>query len=165
MKAKILIVSLFSVLLLILGCGRKQTKTPQGYWDSAVALFDTGNYEGAVEQYRNLAETYPQDSLAIKAMFAAAEIKKNNLDEQHDAIKIYQQIIKKYPDSPKTPNAKFMIGYIYANDLQDFDKAREHYQEFIRSYPDHMLVQSAKWEMDNLGKSLDEIPQLKGISD
>ncbi len=165
MKAKLVFVLLFSVLLLIIGCTQKQIKTPQGYWDSAVALFDTGNYEGAVEQYLNLAETYPQDSLAIKALFAAAEIKKNNLNEQKNAIKIYQEIIKKYPDSAKTPNAKFMIGYIYANDLEDFDKARQHYQEFIQIYPQHMLVQSAKWEMDHLGKSLDQIPQLEGIND
>jgi TolA-binding protein len=66
---------------------------------------------------------------------------------------------KKYPDSEKTPNAIFMIGYIYANELQDNDKAREAYEYFIENYPDNVLVQSARWEIENLGKSLEEIQQ------
>jgi len=57
-----------------------------------------------------------------------------------------------------------MIGYIYANDLNDYDKAKASYEKFIELYPDHMLVPSAQWEIENLGKSLDEIPQLQSIT-
>ncbi|MCK4689286.1 MAG: tetratricopeptide repeat protein, partial [Candidatus Marinimicrobia bacterium] len=107
---------------------------------------------------------YPEDTLVIRTLFAMAEIYKNNLNDLDNSIAIYKKITDQYSDSEKAPNAMFMIGYIYANDLKDYDKAKESYNKFLTTYPNHMLVPSARWELQNLGRSLDEIPQLQVIT-
>jgi TolA-binding protein len=148
----------------LLGCSRETVKTAQGYWDSARLLFANKKYEETIKEYRKLIKHYPQDSLAIAALFASAEIYKNNLSEFNKSLDVYQKIIKQYASDPKAPNAMFMIGYVYSNDLNDLDNGRKWYNKFIETYPDHMLVPSAQWEIENLGKSLDEIPNLQSIS-
>jgi TolA-binding protein len=157
---------IISVVLIaaFLGCSKEPVKTAQGYWDSARLLFANKKYEETIKEYRQLVNHYPQDTLAIAALFASAEIYKNNLSEFNRSLAVYKKIIKDYTSDSKAPNAMFMIGYVYSNDLDDQDNGRKWYTKFIETYPDHMLVPSAKWEIENLGKSLDEIPNLQSIS-
>ena len=153
------------LLMVVVGCTRKPTKTAQGYWDSAAINFEQRNYEVAVQEYEKIVKFYPQDDMAVRALFLVAEIWKSNLNNTKKAIDIYRKIISLYPDSDKAPNAAFMIGYIYANDVNDQGNARKYYEEFIKTYPDHALASSAQWELDNLGKTLEDIPQLNKLSE
>ncbi len=50
-----------------------------------------------------------------------------------------------------------MAGFILANDLQDFDAAKETYELYIEKYPDGQLADDAKIELENLGKTPEEI--------
>ena len=152
-----LIVLLAIVFLLVLSACSKETRTADELWKSGTALFEVGNYKGAIDLYSRIVKNYPGNELALKADFSIADIYKNNIKDYDKAINYYRVIEKKYPDSEKTPNALFMIGYIYANEVKDLNKAKEAYEYFIKQYPDHVLVQSAEWEIDNLGKSLEEI--------
>ncbi len=158
MKKRLFALLIFGVLIVISSCS-KPTKTAKGYWESGTALFDIENYESAIDEYQNIIKYYPESDYAIKAAFSIAEINKNNLKNYEKAISCYKNIEKKYPDSEKTPNALFMIGYIYANELEKFEKAKEAYDYFIKNYPDNVLVSSAKWEIENLGKSLEELQE------
>jgi len=153
-----------ALLIALLGCSKEPVKTTQGYWDSARLLFANKKYAETIKEYQKLIKHYPQDSLSIAALFASAEIYKNNLSDFHKSLDVYQKIIKQYAADSRTPNAMFMIGYVYANDLNDLDNGRKWYNKFIETYPDHMLVPSAQWEIENLGKSLDEIPNLQSIT-
>jgi TolA-binding protein len=146
-------------MILVFSACTRETKTAEQLWQSGSVLYDVGNFDGAIEQYNKIIKYYPGDDYALKADFAIADIYKNNIKDYNKAIEHYKAMEKKYPDSEKTPNAIFMIGYIYANELQDNDKAREAYEYFIENYPDNVLVQSARWEIENLGKSLEEIQQ------
>jgi len=76
------------------------------------------------------------------------------------AIEAYQQIVKLFPKSPQAPQCQFMIGYLYANHLKNMDMARKAYQDFIHSYPEHELIKDAQWELDHLGKDVNEIEEL-----
>jgi TolA-binding protein len=92
--------------------------------------------------------------------------KAKKFQEQSDfqgAIASYQEIVKRYPRSPQAPQCQFMVGYLYANHLKNTDLAREAYQTFIRNYPDHELVKDAQWELDHLGKDVNEIEELNKI--
>ena len=92
------------------------------------------------------------------------EAKKNQ--EQSNfaaAISSYQEIVQRFPRSPEAPQCQFMIGYLYANHLKNMDKAREAYQTFIRNYPEHELVKDAQWELDHLGKDVNEIEELNKV--
>ena len=83
------------------------------------------------------------------------------------AIKEYSKVVKDYPDSRFAINAQFMIGYVFANFVQDYESARDEYERFLELFgaeADSGLVQSVKFELQNLGKDLNDIPQLKHIS-
>jgi TolA-binding protein len=81
-----------------------------------------------------------------------------------EAIEVYKHLTKKFPDSKFAPQAQFMIGFIYANELKDFDKAKDAYQEFLKKFPDHEMAKDAKWEMDHLGKDINDIEDLTETS-
>lgn len=164
MGRRILLSTIMILVVAFFGCTKQPVKTADGYWESAREYFEKGDYEQTVQEYQKLIRYYPQDSLTVKAYFAVAEIYKNNLQDLEKSIEAYNTIVEQYSDHPKAPNAMFMIGYIYANDLNDLENAKNSYEKFIKKYPDHMLVPSAKWEIENMGKSLDEIPQLQTIS-
>ena len=164
MGKKLTIAALVLLMMMFVNCSRDSVKTAEGYWDLGRESFNNKKYEESIAYYQKLVKRFPQDTLAIQALFSVAEIYKNNLKDFTKSIDSYNQILSQFSADPKTPNASFMIGYIYANDLNDYDKAKASYEKFIKLYPDHMLVPSAHWEIENLGKSLDEIPQLQSIT-
>ena len=69
-----------------------------------------------------------------------------------------------HTESEQEPHAQFMIGYIYANVINDEKSAKVEYQEFLKKFPNHELAPSVKFEIDYLGKSIEEIPALKHIT-
>ena len=79
------------------------------------------------------------------------------------AIEAYQEIVRLYPKSPQAPQCQFMVGYLYANHMKNMDEAKLAYQTFIRNYPEHELVKDAQWELDHLGKDVNEIEELNRI--
>lgn len=162
MLRKIIILILGVVLLISCGGPEKDAK---GYWESARALADVGNYEGAIEQYDKILKYYPSDSLSAKALLKIGEINRSKIKKYQKAIQVYQQYISKYPENPNTANAMFMIGYVYANDLKNYEKAKQAYNKFIDKYPEHDLVTSAEWELKNLGKDLQNVVQNQNVSE
>lgn len=79
------------------------------------------------------------------------------------AVQAYQEIVKRFPKSPQAPQCQFMVGYLYANHLNNIDLAGEAYKKFIRDYPEHELVKDAQWELDHIGKNVNEIEELNQI--
>jgi len=102
-------------------------------------------------------------------MMTACETKKTELeyfqvgydfynDQQPDkAIENFKKLIDNYPEGEKTASATFMIGFIYANNLENYEEARIYYNKFIEKYPDHELVASARYELETLGKDINEL--------
>ncbi|GAB4341020.1 MAG: hypothetical protein Kow0037_27300 [Calditrichia bacterium] len=70
----------------------------------------------------------------------------------------FQKILDEYPEGPFASKAMFMIGFINANYLKNFDKAKQYYGDFLKKYPKHELADDAQYEIQNLGKSVDELP-------
>lgn len=83
-------------------------------------------------------------------------------EEWDEAEKNFQNILDKYPDGKFASNAMFMVGFINANYTNNFDKAREYYGKFLEKYPDHDLADDAEYEIEHLGKSIDDLPFLRG---
>ena len=78
--------------------------------------------------------------------------------------KEYRKVTDIYSGSSQEPHAQFMIGYIFANVLNDFESAKIEYDNFINQFPQHELVPSVKFELEYLGKNINEIPALKHIT-
>jgi outer membrane protein assembly factor BamD (BamD/ComL family) len=79
------------------------------------------------------------------------------------AIEAYQLIVDRFPKSTEAPQCQFMIGYLYANHLKNVDMAKKAYQLFIKNYPEHELIKDAQWELDHLGKDVNQIEELNKI--
>ena len=48
--------------------------------------------------------------------------------------------------------------------INDEKSAKVEYQQFLKKFPNHELAPSVKFEIDYLGKSIEEIPALKHIT-
>jgi hypothetical protein len=50
-----------------------------------------------------------------------------------------------------------MIAFLYNNELHMIDSASVAYRRFLDAYPNHELASSASSELDNLGKTPEQI--------
>ena len=76
------------------------------------------------------------------------------------AITLYDWVIERYPQHPRGSTSLFLKAFTYDNDLKDYDSARIYYEEFLRKYPDNEFAESAKFLLENLGKSDEELRQI-----
>jgi len=111
-----------------------------------------------------LVKKYPNHELASKGQYIIGDIYMNDLRDFEKALEEYRIVLYDYQGSKEEALAQFMIGYIYANVLKDLDKARSEYQVFLDQFPKHELFPSVKFEIDHLGKDINEIPALKHIT-
>lgn len=83
------------------------------------------------------------------------------------AVDAYKQVVANYPDGERADEAQFMVGFLYANDIGDTTAARAAYETFLEKYAensDNGMVLSAKWELANLGKDVDEIEEIMSFT-
>lgn len=107
-----------------------------------VTMSCSGDRNMSEEEYFNLAKDY--------------------MDQQNwvEAEAYFEKISSKYGGGKYAAQATFMVGYINANELKNFEKAREYYNLFLERYPNDDLATAAKYELENMGKSPDELPFL-----
>lgn len=140
--------------LFLFGCSRM---TEDELWQKAEQSRTGNNFDSTIQVCQTIVHEYPNGRKASAALYLLGETYQNGKHDYHAAINYYQAFVKKYPDLNSTPVAIFIIGFIYNNNLQMIDSARMAYQEFITKFPSHDLASSAKFELENLGKSPDEI--------
>ncbi len=110
------------------------------------------------KKYQEYASTEgTPDSSAVDALFKAVALAKNVNRSYAKAIQLLNKIYTDYPESPRASTALFYEGFTYANDLQDFDKAKKVYDEFLKKYPTDPMAASVMAEIENLGKTPDQI--------
>ncbi|OPX35903.1 hypothetical protein B1H10_00125 [candidate division KSB1 bacterium 4484_188] len=73
----------------------------------------------------------------------------------------FQKVLDEYPNGEFAAKSLFMIGFINANYLKNYDKAKKYYSEFLQKYPKNDLADDAKYEIENLGKNIDDLPFLR----
>ena len=155
---------LFTLLLaavLIFSCS--DNRTAQEMFQDGSELYKDQKVTRAIKTYDKLSNRYPDDDLAVKALYRMAEIYAGDLQEFEACIEKFDYIADEYPSHADAPKARFMAGYTLANVMGEYERAKDEYQKFIQDYPKHSLVESVQFELRNLGKELDEIEELKGI--
>jgi outer membrane protein assembly factor BamD (BamD/ComL family) len=140
--------------LFLFGCTKL---TEEELWQKVEQSRIGGNFDSTIQVCQIIVQEYPNGQKASAALYLLGETYQNGKHDYHTAINYYQAFVKKYPDLNSTPVAMFIIGFIYNNNLQMIDSARIAYQEFVTKFPNHELASSAKFELENLGKSPDEI--------
>jgi len=131
---------------------------------SAEELFNKGTdlqkaeqYDDAITSYQELIKAYPDSARTPEAVYAIGTIYQNHKHSYHQAIQTFRFLVDKYPNHATASNASFLIGFIYNNELKNIDSARIAYEDFLKQYPTNQLVESVKFELNNLGKDPTEI--------
>ncbi|MGA7160149.1 MAG: tetratricopeptide repeat protein [Bacteroidota bacterium] len=144
-------------LLLLIGCAKM---SEEELWQKVEQSQASANVDSTILMCQTILTNYPEGKNAPAALFMLGQAY-NSKHDFHAAVNYYGAFVKKYPDLNSTPLAMFFIGFIYNNNLQMFDSARLAYQDFIAKFPNHSLAASAKFELDNIGKTPDEIIGMK----
>ena len=150
------------LLLLFMVCGVK--KTAEELWSSSKRELQVRQYHRAIKALETLVDAYPEHPLAPRAQFQIGDIYLNNTDDLPSSMAAFQETAARYPETDEGVKALFMIGFVNANHLGNYDAAREAYTDFLDRYPNHELIPSVKFEMENLGKAVEDIDALKSVS-
>ncbi len=100
-------------------------------------------------------------------LFAKAqELQKDEKFEE--AINTYRQLVREFPKTKQAANSQFMVGYIYANHVKDYEQGKIELQRFIdkfSSVADSGLIAGAQFELQWMGKDIEDIPILSNIGE
>lgn len=91
-----------------------------------------------------------------KHLYQAAEIARS-LRTMPKAMTLYDWLLEEYPDNEKSPTVLFIKGFLLEQEFKDEERAKTIYNQFLETYPDHEMASSAKFLLENMGKSDDEI--------
>ncbi len=110
-----------------------------------LAIFSCSNKVSEEEYYKAAKEAYTKENFNL-------------------AVQDFEKLVKNYPEGKRAAEASFMLGFINANDLKNLDAAKKYYTAFIKKYPNHELADDAQYELDNLGKDLNDLPIFKKLN-
>ncbi len=127
------------------------------------AYFKTDSTQGnakigmeLIREYSRFYQNNVTDSLGIDMLYKAAEVSMG-IGQGNLAVKYFRTISDDHSDYYKAPEALFLSGFCSENLNNDIDQARFFYEQFIKQYPNHKLAQDAKFSIQNLGKSDEEL--------
>ena len=154
----------FIVICLVITLVNCSSKNDQEYYDSALKNLEEENFADALMDFENLISDFPESKFAPASMYEIGRLyhgralKNLNSEESlRKGVDFYKKVFDTYPDSKEAPNSLFMAAFILANELNDLTTAKGFYEIFVDKYPDSELYDDAKSELDNLGKSPEEI--------
>ena len=156
---------LLSTIVLFSACSSHKD---QALFNSAAEKSKAKNYSEALKDYQEIINEYsgsekaPESIFSVAAMYHMYQIPNVSKDESlKKAVEYYQRLYQQFPKNERAPKALFMSGFILANELRNIDAARLTYLQFLDKYPKHELASPARTELDNLGKTPEEILQEK----
>lgn len=155
----------FFLTLVLISCSGKKVEE---YYQEAQTALSVDKYTEAIVIFEEMINEYPESEKSMHAILEIAKIyhlelikEINSTTSLQKAVFYYKKTNNMFPETDQGRNALFLAGFIEANDLKDFVAAKNSFQQFIEKYPKSEMVESAKIEMQNLGKSPEEL--LKGI--
>jgi TolA-binding protein len=88
----------------------------------------------------------------------AASIDADFLDMPESAAELFGRVADHYPGHELAERCRFLQAFTLAESAGDLDGARAAYTVFLRQFPDSELAESVRYEIENLGKPLPELP-------
>lgn len=116
-----------------------------------------GLFKPVLESYETVIREYPASQVAETSMFLVATIQNNDLHQPQLAVEAYRRYTEHFPEGKQAPLSLFMTAYLYNNELHQLDSAGVAYRRFLEKYPNSEMAASAKFELETLGKSPDEL--------
>jgi len=160
---KLRLLTAYCLLLTLISCTSEQKKLENAiaakekelYGDSTMTV-DFSKAHDMIALYADFVKKYPGEAQSEEYLFKAGEVSMGAM-QSNVAIKYFEQFYEKYPKCEKAPYSLFIQGFIYETQLKNIEKAKWCYEKFIKDFPSHKLAQDAKYSIDNLGKSDEEL--------
>ncbi|PLX32252.1 MAG: hypothetical protein C0600_03200 [Ignavibacteria bacterium] len=125
--------------------------------DKARGLEKADNPEEALPLYEKLYQEHADDDNAPEALFRCAAIYYNTQKDILKAATTYELVSEKYPDSEYGHKGLFIAAFTYANELANYERARTAYEKYLSAYPDSSMTETVRFELENLGKTPEEL--------
>ena len=109
-----------------------------------------------VRAYAKFYEVNKTDSMAVDMLFKAGEVSMG-IGQGNLAVKYFSTISKNHQEFSKAPEALFLTGFCEENLNSDTAAARFYYEKFITTYPSHRLTDDAKFSIQNMKMSDEEL--------
>ncbi|HMO38347.1 MAG TPA: tetratricopeptide repeat protein [Saprospiraceae bacterium] len=105
-----------------------------------------------------LATFLPKDTRAPELLFQAGDVA-GAMGDYAQCLQLFERINEQYPAYEKSAQVLFMRAFTLDDRLGQLEAAKELYEAFLEKYPDDELAASARFSLENLGKSEEEIIQ------
>jgi outer membrane protein assembly factor BamD (BamD/ComL family) len=157
------------VATLVAGCGGRSAEeemaAAQASHDQARHVVDSlqrkadlvALFTPVVQAYERVAADHPKSEQAEQALFTAAEIRSQYLNDIPGAVAHYKEFAERFPAAGKAQTALFLVGYLYNNALLKPDSAEIAYKKFLELYPQGELATSAQYELQTIGKKPEDL--------
>jgi tol-pal system protein YbgF len=120
-------------------------------YERVLALYRSGDLDGARRGFNAFLSDYPQSDLAPNARYWLGESYYNKKDFRM-AIESYDKVRSDYPNSEKAPAAMLKKGYAYLA-MNDKKQASSTFHQVVTLYP----------KSPEAGKASDKLTQLKEV--
>ena len=129
-----MIVGLLAAAVLVPGCSSKAQRS----YRRADSLDHGDNHQLALDEYLRVAEQSPGHPLADNALYRAAFIQREYLDDPAGAAATYERLVNEYADSEFYENALLRLGALYTEEeeLKDPKRAILCYQRVLEGSAD-----------------------------
>jgi len=134
-------------------CSRK---SDAGLYKEGMEAESQKSFSVAADRFEEVVDRFPASAYAESSLTRLSVIYSNEQYDARKALATYQRYYALFPGSRQAPSMLFLVGYMYNNELHNLDSARLTYELFLRKYPNDTLAQSARFELQNLGKDLNQ---------
>ena len=145
---------LLAISLLIGGCAGQDASDLLA---QATKLREEGKTGEALPIYEQIARDHAESPQAPEAMYHCAVL---YFQEQKDPIKAattYELVAEKFPQTEWGHRGLFAAAYTYANEIGNLERGRETYEKYLAQYSDSSMAETARFELENLGRSAEEL--------
>lgn len=104
------------------------------------------------------ADRHPDHPESPVYLHNAATIDADFLGEPARAADLFARVADRYPAHELAERCRFLQGFTLAEEVGDIEAAKAAYARFLVEFPDSDLAESARYEINNLGKPLPQLP-------
>jgi outer membrane protein assembly factor BamD len=158
--------------LIAQSCGKAYigppTDTPQGRFEYARHLLESGRYYDAITELQGFISDNPGSGLLDTAIFYLGDAYLGKHDYPMAAAQ-FERLLREYPGSGNAPAARYKLGVAYFEqspaaelDPTMTERALSQLQLFLKLHPDDVNVDDAKAKIDILREKLAKKQYLNG---
>ncbi len=118
----------------------------------ARALFDSGEYEKAVQEFQLVVVNFPNSEISGDAQLLTAE-SYANLKWWSDASEAYKKFLNYFPQHPQRPGVFYNLATVQFN-LGEYEDALKGFQVVVDSFPDSEFFANAQKNVEQCQQKL-----------